>query len=347
MAEDRVTIDDVAAEAGVSTGTVSAVLNNRSTVRERTRRRVLHTMEALEYEPSPAARNLGGGGSNRDMLERGVGMVIKEMDNPFYTEVVMGAKELFEEQGYIVFTCASEGSYRKEGDLIKAFRNRFVDGLIVAPLLGEQVDLSHLFMLRRAGYPFVLLENVPGLQAHAVSVDNVETARMATSYLIERGHERIVHFAGPRYTQHTRDRIAGVEKAFSQSNLRFTDEVVVRAGAHFQDGYATAISYFGEGHDALPTAVTCFNDLVAMGVLRGLAECGLRVPEDVSVIGFDDIPSASYLSPPLTTVRVPKREMGRQAARRLLTVLEAEDEPPPEHVVLGAELVERASTRSL
>ncbi len=347
MPEKRITIGDVAKAAGVSTGTVSAVINDRATVRDRTRQRVLHTIETLGYQPSPSARTLGTGQSEREVLERGVGLIVKEMDNPFYTEVVMGAAALLEEHGYITFTCTSEGNYRKEGALIEAFRNRFVNGIIIAPLLGEQVDLSHLFMLRRAGYPFVLLENVPGLPVHAVSIDNVEAAQKAARHLIERGHEHIVHFAGPPYTQHTRDRIAGVEKAFSQSPLRFTEDVVVPAGAHFEDGYAAALAYFDGHGDGRPTAVTCFNDLVALGVLRALSERGLRVPEDVSVVGFDDIPSAAFVSTPLTTVRVPKREMGRRAAERLLAVLESKEELPPDQVLLEAELVERASTRAL
>ncbi len=348
MSKKKATIEDVAEAAGVSTGTVSAVINNRSTVRDRTRRRVLRAVEALGYEPSPAARALAGRPGGGEALGRGVGLIVKEMNNPFYAEVVVGAKALFDERGYVAFTCASEGSYRREGRLIEAFRNRFVSGVVVAPVLGERVDVSHLFMLRRAGYPFVLLERVPGLQAHAVSVDNVKAAQAAVGYLIERGHERIVHFAGPPYTQHTRDRIAGVEKAFSQSSLRFRDDVIVPAGAHIEDGYAVALDYFGSGGAGQSvTAVTCFNDLVAMGVLRALSELGLRVPEDVSVVGFDDVPAAAYLSTPLTTVRVPKREMGRRAAERLLALLESEEELPPEHLVLEAELVERASTRAL
>lgn len=348
MSKKNVTIGDVAEAAGVSTGTVSAVINDRPTVRDRTRQRVLHAIEALGYEPSPAARTLAGGRRGGKHPTPGVGLIVKEMDNPFYAEVVMGAKALLDERGYVAFTCASEGDYQREGRLIEAFRHRFVSGVVIAPVLGEQVDVSHLFMLRRAGYPFVLLERVPGLQAHAVSVDNVRASQMAVRYLIERGHEHIVHFAGPPYTQHTRDRITGVERAFSQSNLRVTDRTVVPAGAHFEEGYATALDYFKRGGTSTSvTAVTCFNDLVAMGVLRALAELGLRVPDDVSVVGFDDIPSAAYLSTPLTTVRVPKREMGRRAAERLLAVLEGEDEPGRTPIVLEAELVERASTRAL
>lgn len=346
----RVTIADVARKAGVSVGTVSAVLNNRPTVREHTRRRVLAAIEELGYQPSPSARALGAMQGDGKVFEPAIGLVVKEMDNPFYSEVVIGAQEYLATRGYISFVCTSEGSYEKEGELLKAFQNRYVQGAVIAPVLDARADLSHLFMLRRAAYPFVLLEAVQGLQVNVVSVDNVRAAQMAVSYLIERGHERIVHFAGPPYTQHTRDRILGVEKAFSQSHLRFTDEVIIPAGAHLQDGYEAALEYFRTHRDSLPTGVTCFNDLVAMGVLRALHELGIRVPEEVSVIGFDDIPMAAYLSTPLTSVRVPKREMGARAAELLLELIEAHDrgeQLPPRHIVLEAELVERATTRAL
>lgn len=346
MAGKKVTISDVATRAGVSTGTVSAVINNRSTVREQTRRRVLVAIDELGYEPLPSARNLGAMQGSGSVLEKGIGLIIKEMDNPFYAEVVVGAQELLAERDILSFVCASSGNYEQEGNLIKALRNRSVDGVVIAPVLDAQADLSHLFLLRRSGYPFVLLEGIQGLQANVVSVDNVKASQVAVTYLIERGHERIVHFSGPRYTQHSRDRVLGVEKAFSQSHLRFSNDVVVPAGSKFRDGYDAAQHFVERNRGNLPTAVTCFNDLVALGVMRALADAGLDVPGDVSVVGFDDIPSAAYLSVPLTTMRVPKREMGRRAVERLLHLLSTQPPPDPEHVLLEAELVERVSVRS-
>jgi len=176
----------------------------------------------------------------------------------------------------------------------------------------------------------------------------VEASYMAVHYLIETGHKKIAHIAGPAYTQHTRDRIQGVERAFSQSSLIFSDDVIVPAGAHFEDGYRAGIYLFNEREEAnRPTAVTCFNDLVAMGVLRALAELGLDVPGDVSVIGFDDIQAAAYLSMPLTTVKVPKREMGQRAAELLVQQMEKPEGGSTKRVRLNAELIIRGSTRPL
>lgn len=260
----------------------------------------------------------------------------------------MGVRSLLTERGYTMFVCSSEGDYEEEGNLIDVFRSRFVNGVIIAPIIHEQVDLTHLFMLKQANYPFVLFEGVPGLQVNVVAVDSVEASQIAVRYLIENGHERIMHVAGPPYTSHSRDRILGVQKAFSHSRLVYRHDIIVPGGARLEDGFQAGLKMFkGRNVDERPTAVTCFNDLVAMGVIRALAELGLRVPDDVSVIGFDDIQSAAYLSVPLTTVKQPMREIGRQAAELLLSQLEAEEEVPPQRIVLEAELVVRESTRPL
>lgn len=348
MAERRVTIRDVARHAGVSTGTVSAVINDRPTVREPTRRRVLEVIDRLGYTPMAAARSLGSTIFDPPGIDPGVGFVVKEMDNPFYAEVVIGATEAFDQAGYMTFVSSSGGDFSKEGELIETFRHRQMKGVIVAPVLHERVDLSHLFLLRRSGFPFTLLEHVQGLHAYVVSIDNVQASQTAAAHLIGLGHRRIVHLAGPSYTQHTRDRISGVERAYSQSPLQFSSECIVPAGAHFQDGYDAALKIFSKPSDERPTAVTCFNDVVAMGVLRAVTELGLSVPEDVSVVGFDDIPAAAYLSVPLTTVGAPKRHIGRLAAELLIRQMKGEhEEVEARHTVVEATLIERGSTRRL
>ena len=338
----RTTISDVAEKAGVSTGTVSAVLNERPTVRDETRERVLRAIDDLGYQPSASARRLGSRGGD-DPSPPGVGIVIKEIDNPFYAEVVKGASAELISWGYVPFICTSEGDFQREGLAIESLRGRDLSGVIVAPVLDDGADLSHLFLLRRSGFPFVLLETVPGLPTNVVSVDNVAASQQAVSYLIEQGHERIVHFAGPEYTRHSGDRQLGFEKAFSQSSLRFSEDSVVPCGSRFEDGFETALEFFRDASTDRPSAVFCFNDLVALGVLRALSDLGIRVPEDVSVVGFDDVPMASQTLRPLTTVRVPQREMGAQAARIILDQVDG-PQPDPVTVVLEAPLEIRATT---
>lgn len=338
-----VTVLDVAAAAGVSTGTVSAVINARDSVRESTREQVLKAIGELKYQlprSSPLARRPAS-----PRARRSVGMIIKEADNPFYADLMLGVRDVCTESGARLFMATSEGSFEEEGYLIEAFRERQIDGVIVAPVLDEDVDLSHLFMLQRRRYPFVLLGEVRGLQATSVTVDNVKAEKAAVQHLLDGGHEHIVHLSGPQYSQHSRDRIMGVKEAFSESNLQFHDRLVVRAGARLEDGYRAAHEVFSQAGDR-PTAVTCFNDLVAMGALRALAELGLTVPGDVSVVGYDDIQMAAYLSVPLTTLHAPAREMGRRAATLLAHQIDSPIGSPPERVVLDAELVVRSSTRS-
>ncbi len=348
----RVTVLDVAEAAGVSAGTVSAVINARDSVRDSTRRQVLDAIGKLNYElpRSSPLTLLGSRGDGSPSLNggvtRSVGVIVKEVDNPFYADIMLGVREAFAAEEADLFLGTSEGSFEEEGRLIKAFRERQADGVIVAPVLDEHVDLSHLFLLKRTGYPFVLLGDVRGLQAASVTVDNVRAEKMAVRHLIEGGHERILHISGPPYSQHSRDRISGVKEAFSESPLQFHDDVVASGGARLEDGYRVALEVFGRG-GPLPTAVTCFNDLVAVGALRALAELGLSVPGDVSVIGYDDIQMSAYLPVPLTTVRVPKREMGRRAAGLLSRQLSGDADAASERVVLAAELVERSSVRPL
>ena len=339
----RITISDVARKAGVSTGTVSAVLNERPTVRDETRALVLKTIDRLGYLPSASAQRLGSRGSADGSSPPGMGIVIKEIDNPFYAEVVKGASAELGERGYVPFICTSEGDFLREGLAIDSLRGRDLSGVIVAPVLDADADLSHLFLLRRSGFPFVLLETVPGLPTNVVSIDNVAAEQRAVAHLIAQGHERIVHFAGPAYTRHSLDRRLGFEKAFSQSSLRFTDAAVVPAGARFEDGFEAGLRLFRDRGPDAPTAVACFNDLVALGLLRALSDLGLRVPDDVSVVGFDDVPMASQAVTPLTTVRVPQREMGVRAVRILIDDIER-PESDPVTVVLDADLQVRATT---
>src|SRR4051812_27938236 len=314
MQSGRATITDVAREAGVSKATVSAVLNDSGTVRESTRARVLEAIERLNYRPTQLPDRV------RAREGKSLGIVVKEVDNPYYAEVVLGARSRAEENGYSLVVMSSEGEYDAERRGVELLRAKHVEGLIVTPVLDEHADLSHFFELKRRNYPFVLLEAVQGVPASLVDIDNVEASRRAVEHLIELGHTRIVHFAGPSYSMHTHERVNGVRRACSATHLMFGDDDIIHAGAHLESGYRAALAYFSTAPAATrPTAATCYNDLVAIGVLRALRELGLVVPDDVSIVGFDDIPLAEYVEVPLTTVHVPTARMGMLAADMLIT----------------------------
>ena len=346
MHSKRATITDVATQAGVSKATVSAVLNVSAPVRSETRDRVLHAVELLDYRPGTGAgAAVARAGARRTL--RSIGLLIKEADNPYYASVVTGARAAATGRDYTLLVASSEGDYASERRAVEMLHGKDVDGLLVAPVLDDEVDLSHLFELKRRNYPFVLLEEVRGVPASLVDVDNVQGACAAAAHLIALGHTRLAHFAGPNYSTHSHERVNGVRRACSASSVAFTDACIVPAGAHLEDGYHAALAHFGARSAAeRPTGVTCYNDLVAIGVCRALAELGLRVPDDVSVVGFDDIPLLEYLPVPLTSVRVPTHEMGRLAAELLMAQVEALAPPATQKHFLDAPLVVRASTRA-
>jgi LacI family transcriptional regulator, galactose operon repressor len=341
MKTQRATINDVARQAGVSKATVSAVVNDSAAVSGSTRDRVLAAIDVLNYRPSQVTRSTA-------IRTRSIGLLIKEVDNPYYAEVVLGARTHANEHGYTLLVASSEGEYDAERRAVELMQAKDVEGLMATPVLDEHADLSHFFELKRRNIPFVLLEEVRGVPASLVDVDNRAASRKAAEFLIQQGHTRVVHFAGPSYSMHSAQRLDGVRDACSRSHLILTDEAVVEAGAHLADGHRAALTYFRKRTSGTrPTAVTCYNDLVAIGVCRALQELGLRVPEDVSVVGFDDIPLVEYLSVPLTTVRMPKAAMGEIAAQMLIRHIESRTVLPPQKVVLDAELVVRQSTRPL
>lgn len=342
MSKKRVTISDVAGRAGVSKATVSAVLNDKGTVRDTTRDRVQAAIRDLNYRPQ-SVRGLSRVGDRRS-----IGLLIKEIDNPYYSEVVAGIRAYGRERGYAVVVASSEGEACAEQETTELLRRQGVAGLVVTPVMDNDTDLSHLFELDRRNFPFVLLEQIHGLRASLVDVENVGASRAAAEFLIRQGHKKIIHFAGPSYSMHSEERIDGVRRAFSGSSLVFPDEAIVKVGAHLEDGYREGLQYFREQHGSdLPTAVTCYNDLVALGLIRALKELGLSVPGDVSVIGFDDLALLPYAGVPLTTVHVPKVEMGERAMEMLIRRIEASEALPAERVYFEGKLVERASTRPI
>jgi DNA-binding LacI/PurR family transcriptional regulator len=338
----RTTISDVAERAGVSKATVSAVLNDKGTVHHATRERVVEAIRALNYRPRTTV------GLPRPGDRRSLGLLIKEADNPYYSEIVLGIRAYGRERGYAVVVASSEGDARAEQEATELLRGHGVAGLVVTPVMDSDTDLSHLFELNRRNFPFVLLEQIRGLRASLVDVDNVDASRCAVEFLIHQGHKRIVHFAGPAYSMHSEERIDGVRRAFSRSSLVFPEAAIVLAGAHLEDGYRTGLEFFRDRAVAdRPTAVTCYNDLVALGLIRALRELDVSVPGDVSVVGFDNLSILPYVGVPLTTVHVPKVEMGERATEMLIRRIEAKESLPAERINFEGRLVVRASTRAL
>lgn len=336
----RTTIRDVAERAGVSNATVSNVINEKGKVSESTRKDVLEAIDALNYRPNASAqRKLQSSGP------KSIGLVVKEMHNPYFADVVISAQNKANEEGYSVMIASSEGNRDTEGQIVDLFVEKDVDGIVINPLLDRNADLTHLFDLKRRNIPFVLLEQVRGLRSNIVDVDNVKAAREMTTHLIELGHKDIVHFAGPEYSMHSEERVEGFRRAFFDSRLVYSEDYVVHAGARLEEGYQMGLEYFRDRSPAeRPTAVNCYNDLVAVGLLRALRELDIDVPEEVSVTGFDNIKTCEYAPVPLTTMGVPTDEMGRVSVEVVIRQIEAGGQHDPETINLQAELTVREST---
>jgi DNA-binding LacI/PurR family transcriptional regulator len=322
---------------------VSAVLNDSSPVSAELRLRVMDAVEALGYRPTRGASAAAGRGG------RSIGVLVKELDNPYFAGVIAGVRAHADSHGYALLVASSERDPEVERRTVALLADGLsagdVAGLIVTPVLGR----------RRRPHP--------PLRA-AAPAGAVRPARRHPRRPGEPRRGRQPHGGaccrrapgGTRAHPHRPLRRARREHAGRRARRRAAprvqrragavrDDDIVPAGAHLEDGYRAALAYFrAVPPEQRPTAVTCFNDLVAVGVCRALAECQLRVPDDVSVVGYDDIPLLEYLSVPLTSVRVPTREMGRMAAELLLRHVEGGASLPTQKIYLDAELVVRRST---
>ena len=324
---------EVAEHAGVSVTTVSHVVNNTRTVNPDTRSRVEETMRVLGYQPNVVARNLRRGKTHT------IGIILPDSANPYFAEVVRGIEDTSFSQGYSVILCNSDNDLEKECFYSNVLLEKQVDGIIfvAAGLSGE--NIHHL---QDRGIPLVLVDRrVPEVEADYVLTDNQGGGRLATRHLIDRGHRAIACIAGPEGVKLSSDRIAGYRQALEDAGIAIQPQLILEGDFQYQSGYHAAQGLFG--NRSAPTAIFACNDLMAIGVNRFAHEKGLRIPEQLSIVGFDDIRLAAYTHPPLTTIRQPKHTMGSSAAKLLLERMTNRD-LAPRLVVLETQLIVREST---
>ncbi len=321
------TIIDVAAAAGVSTATVSRALNG-GVVSQRARERVLRAVKNLGYRPNTLARGLVTGRTGV------VGVLIPDIAGPLYATMARGIEDVLHANGRSFMLMTGNRNETDEGAAIELMLERQVDAFI---LIGSGLQHEPLEQLLRGGPPVILMEREGTAENFAtIRLANADGARLATEYLIERGHQRIAHVAGIRRAGMRR--LQGYHAALDAAGL---DAGPILQGDFTEEsGLAAAEALLRE---AAVTAVFCANDRMALGLYHGLRARRVRVPDDISVIGFDDLPWGAYLDPPLTTVRQSAREMGRLAARFALAGLRGERVPVG--AVVPAELVIRDSVR--
>jgi len=328
----KVTIHDVAAEAGVSFGTVSRVINNDVHVKKETRERVLEAIDRLDYVANRQARSLAGGKTNS------IGLLVPDLGTAYIGEIIRGIDmELsLADLDLIVYT--THRAAHKEASYVTNLASGMVDGLL---LVLPRQPLDFIDTLSGLDFPFVLIDHQgTGEDCPAVGATNWSGGFNATEYLIKLGHKRIGFITGSMDLGCSKDRLEGYRSALRMYHVEEIPELIYEGNFFQQDGYAGASALLDLPEQ--PTAIFASNDVMAMGVLDAVRNRGLRVPEDISVIGFDDIPQASLIKPGMTTINQPLEKMGRVATQILLDMLENQGKEP-KRIELPTSLVIRES----
>ncbi|MGF1619078.1 MAG: LacI family DNA-binding transcriptional regulator [Rhodomicrobiaceae bacterium] len=328
-------IKEVARLASVSTATVSRALSNPGQVTAETRARVMAAVAKVGYVPNPAARTL------RSRKTHMVLVVLPDLSNIFFSRVLRGIEEELFAAGYGMIVSNIDASPDKEERLAAFAGGGQVDGVL---LLNGHLFRKHdgtIITPAELGVPIVALcEAIEGADIPQIEVDNRAAASQMTEYLAGLGHRTIGYVCGPAGNVLEKERFAGYRDGLEKTRLAFDPAYVWPGDYKVETGVAVAERLTAS--DRRPSAVFCSNDEMAIGFIRGLISAGVRVPEDISVAGFDDIEFAQMISPALTTIRQPRRELGRNGAAALLDLLQGNSPPP--RIRLETELIERAST---
>jgi LacI family transcriptional regulator len=332
-----VSIKEVAAKAGVSVGTVSNVLNRPDIVSERTRERVHAAIKSLGFVRNESARQLRAGRS------RTIGVVVLDVANPFFTDVARGVEDEASQTGLSVILCSSDDQQEKETRYLDLLEEHRVQGVLITPVAGADDRLAGL---QRRGTPVVLVDSRSASSGQcSVSVDDVLGGDLAMSHLLAAGHRRVAYVSGPGVIRQVADRREGALRALRRAGLAAGDLRVIEMDAlNVRAGQRAGATIAAGPARSRPTAAFCANDLIALGLLQEMTRQRIRVPEDIAIVGYDDIEFAAAAAVPLSSVRQPREELGHSAARLLLE--EARGDPAHKHrqVIFEPELVARQSS---
>ena len=313
----RVSIKDIARAASVSHSTVSRALSDSPLVSADTKVRIKRLAHEMGYSPDAQARSLVMGRT------RTIGVVVTTIADPFIAEIVQAIESTAHDNGYAVVLASSNAEPEREIAAVEMLQSKRVDGVIVT---SSRVGALYQEYLDRLGVAVVLINShreERGPYTFSVTVDNRHGGYLATEHLLRLGHSRIGYVTGPANHSDDVGRLEGYCQALVRNGLFFEPELVVPGNGRAEGG-ERALPVFMGLHEP-PTAVFCYNDMTAMGLLCAARQAGLSVPRDLSIVGFDDIPFASYVCPPLTTIAQPKFEMGQQAVQMVLALVRHED----------------------
>lgn len=330
------TMKQVAEKARVSTTTVSHVINNTRVVSEDARERVLSVIQELRYIPSAVARSL------KNDRTHTLGMMIPNNSNPYFAEVIQGIEDASFKLGYNIILCNSYDDPKKQAAYIRVLMEKRIDGLILVSS-GSDEELTQL--LADEGIPKVLVDReVSGVVADFIEADHEQGGYEATRYLTGIGHKRIACVAGPETLLPSGDRVAGYRRALSEAGLPFRPEYLVHSDFTSQGGFNAFQQLLALPER--PSAIFASNDLMAIGGICAANQAGVRIPQQLSVIGYDDIALASFSTPPLTTIAQPKHDIGNATAQVLVDRINHPD-APLRREMLTSHLVVRQSTAAV
>jgi LacI family transcriptional regulator len=333
----RITIYDVAKQAGVSISTVSNVIQNKGNIPDSTRKHVLDIIRDMNYIPNKLAQRLV---TKKTYM---VALLVPSIDNPFFAGIYSGIDHYIDENllEYKIIIGNIHYSTQREVHLIRSFRQEYLDGYII---VSNDPANEEIRALSSSGIPVVLAMSEPeeNLALPFVTHDNYGTAYSAAEYLIELGHTKLGYIAGVfELSSRALSRFDGFRQCLHDRGLPFKDHYLVKGGVYSPEcGYNSFMKLY-ETKD-IPTALLCAGDIMAVGVLRAIRECGMKVPEDISVIGFDNSPYSPYMEPPLTTVNIDSFRIGYDSAGILFELIDGKKPANPKKVIRG-ELVKRES----
>jgi len=333
-----VSIKEVAARAGVSVATVSNVLNRPEIVAHATRDRVNAAIRELGFVRNESARQLRAGRS------RTIGLVVLDVANPFFTDLARGVEDEASKAGLAVILCNSDDQDRKEKRYLELLEEHRVQGVLITPVAGAGARLTRL---QKRGTPVVLVDSRSASRGQcSVAVDDVLGGDLAVSHLLATGHEAIAYVSGPSSIRQVADRHEGALRALARAGRPAEGLRVIEAGSlNVAAGQKAGAEIAALPASERPSAVCCSNDLIALGFLQEMTRNRIRVPEDISIVGYDDIDFAAAAAVPLTSVRQPRQQLGRSAARMLIEESAEGDAHQHRQVIFEPELVVRQSTR--
>jgi DNA-binding LacI/PurR family transcriptional regulator len=331
----KVTIYDVARAAGCSTATVSLVLHNDKRIKEETRDKVRECIVALSYRPSYLASSLA------NQRTQSIGIIVPEMTNPVFSELVHGAEDFLSKNGYHVIIGSTNQDLEKEKVYLDMLSGKKVDGLIILPTFLHEIE-DKLKELQAMRFPFVITGVKSAMQdVNYVSTNKVEGAFIGVEHLIQRGHRSIAFVRGSEVEEHSSERLEGYIKALNVYGIPFRQEYIIKSRQDFSD-VREKVRTFKEDHPEV-TAIFCLYDYIAMAVMNALYDLKLSIPKDVAVVGYDNIQLDEYLPVGLTSIDGNNYKVGEIAARILLNQITAGTEDI-QHVILTPKLVIREST---